>query len=355
MFAVAFDPDRLEVRGTPVPVLEGVAADPAALTGGGQFAVSKSGTLVYLSGKFSIAGQTMQWSDATGQTKPLVSQPGTYSAPRLSPDGQRLAYTAAGSKGTDVWVYDLGRGTPRQITFTGPGGRELAWAPDSKHLVFGDGTALWWIRADGSGQPQKILDQGNNPRPGFFTADGRLVYAPSPSAGLPDVWTLPIDLSDAEHPKPGKAEPFLADPQIVEVDPAFSPDGKFIAYSSNESGTEEIYVRPFPGPGGKWKISTAGGKFPVFARAARELFFLGGDDRIWVADYTIQDGAFSASQPRVWSPVKIARDGVRQNFDISADGKRAVVFPAAVETKQEGNLHATFLFNFFDEVRRRVP
>ena len=296
MFAVAFDPDRLEVRGTPVPVLEGVAADPAALTGGGQFAVSKSGTLVYLSGKFSIAGQTMQWLDATGQTKPLVSQPGTYSAPRLSPDGQRLAYTAAGSKGTDVWVYDVGRGTPTQITFTGPGGRELAWAPDSKHLVFGDGTALWWIRADGSGQPQKVLDQANNPRPGFFTADGRLVYAPSASGGLPDVWTLPIDLSDAEHPKPGKAEPFLADPQIVEVDPAFSPDGKFIAYASNESGPEEIYVRPFPGPGGKWKISTAGGKFPVFARAARELFFLGGDDRIWVADYTIQDGAFSAGQ-----------------------------------------------------------
>ena len=355
MFAIAFDPDRLEVRGTPVPVLEGVAADPSALTGGGQFAVSKSGTLVYLSGKFSIAGQTMKWLDATGQTKPLVSQPGTYSAPRLSPDGQRLAYTAAGSKGTDVWVYDVDRGTPTQITFMGPGGREVAWAPDSKHLVFGDGSALWWIRADGSGQPQKILDHANNPRPGFFAADGRLVYAPANSGGLPDTWTLPMDLSDAEHPKPGKAEPFLADdPQIVEVDPAFSPDGKFIAYASNESGSEEIYVRPFPGPGGKWKISTAGGKFPVFARATRELFFLGGDDRIWVADYTIQDGAFNAGQARAWSPTKVARDGVRQNFDISADGKRAVVFPAPVVEKQEGNLHATFLFNFFDEVRRRV-
>ena len=119
----------------------------------------------------------------------------------------------------------------------------------------------------------------------------------------------------------------------MEVDPAFSPDGKFIAYASSESGPEEIYVRPFPGSGGKWKISNAGGKFPVFARATRELFFLGGDDRIWVADYTIQDRAFSAGKPRVWSPTKVAR-AVRQNFDISADGKRAVVFPAAAETKQ---------------------
>jgi serine/threonine-protein kinase len=213
---------------------------------------------------------------------------------------------------------------------------------------------LWWIRGDGSGEPRKILD-ALNPRPTFFAADGRLVYSYAGEGGLPDIWTVPIDISDPERPKPGKAEPFLADPGIVEVDPALSPDGKFIAYASNESGPEEIYVRPFPGPGGKWKISTNGGKFPVFARSTRQLFFLGGDDRIWVADYTIQDGAFSASPARAWSPAKIFRDGVRQNFDISADGKRAVVFPAPVAEAQAGNLHATFLFNFFDEVRRRIP
>jgi Tol biopolymer transport system component len=354
LFGVAFNPSRLEVSGTPVPLVEGVAADDT-VNAGGQFDASDSGTLVYLSGKLNNSARTMQWLDAAGQTKSLVSQPGAYSAPRLSPDGKRLAYTAAGSKGVDVWVYDLDRGTPAQITFTGPGAREVAWAPDSKHLVFGDGSALWWIRADGSGQPRKILDHANNPRPTFFSSDGRLAYAPAGGGNLPDVWTLPVDLSDAEHPKPGKAEPFLADPQIAEVDPAFSPDGKFIAYASNESGAEEIFVRPFPGPGGKWKISDQGGKFPVFARATRELFFLGGDDRIWVADYTIQDGAFNAGQPRVWSPAKITRDGVRQNFDISADGKRAVVFPAPVAEKQEGDLHAMFLFNFFDYVRRTVP
>jgi serine/threonine-protein kinase len=114
-------------------------------------------------------------------------------------------------------------------------------------------------------------------------------------------------------------------------------------------------VRPFPGPGGKWKISTAGGKFPAWSRATRELFFLGGDDRIWVASYTIEGDSFSAGRPRPWSPTQVLRDGVRQNFDVSADGKRVVIFPRPATEQVEGSLHVTFLLNFFDEVRRRIP
>jgi serine/threonine-protein kinase len=270
----------------------------------------------------------------------------------LSPDGKKLAYTAAGNKGSDVWVYDLGRDTPTQLTFSAPGAFELAWPPDSKHLVFEDGTALWWIRSDGSGQPVQIADKLANPRPSSFAPDGRLAF--SPSTGLPDIWTLPLDLSNTERPKPGKAEPFLKDPQIVEVDPAFSPDGKFLAYASNESGAEEVFVRPFPGPG-KWKISTAGGKFPAFSRTSHELFFLGSEDRIMVVSYSTTGDSFTAGKPRVWSPTQIRRNGVVQNFDISADGKRAVIFPRPAAQEGQGNLHTTFLLNFFDEVRRRIP
>jgi serine/threonine-protein kinase len=164
---------------------------------------------------------------------------------------------------------------------------------------------------------------------------------------------MPLDLSDPERPKPGKAEPFLVEPQIVEVDPAFSPDGTFLAYASNESGPNEVFVRPFPGPGGKWKISTAGGKFPAWSRTTRELFFLGGDDRIMVVSYATEGNSFSAGRPRPWSPTQVRRDGVRQNFDVSADGKR--VFPRPAAEQAEGSLHAAFLLNFFDEVRRRIP
>jgi Tol biopolymer transport system component/predicted Ser/Thr protein kinase len=353
LYGVAFDPADLEVRGTPTPLLEDIAAGSNFAGGGGQFDFSDTGTFVYLSGKGENAAYPILWLDAAGRTTPLIAQSGSYGVPRLSPDGTRLAYTAAGNNVIDVWVYDLGRETPTQLTFTSPGLREIAWAPDSKHLVFGDGKGLSWIRADGSSQPQRLLEAADNPRPSSFRADGRLAYSPSPGA-LPDIWTLAVDVSDPERPKPGKPEPFLTDPRIVEVDPAFSPDGKFLAYASTESGPNEVYVQPFPKTGGKWKVSTAGGKFPAWSRTTRELFFLGGDDRIMVVNYTIEGNSFIRGTPRAWSSTQVFRDGVRQNFDVSPDGKRVVIFPKPME-KTDGSLHATFMLNFFDEVRRRIP
>ena len=354
LFAVPFDPTRLETRGTPTPLLNEVG-DTGLLEGGAQFTFSTNGTFVYLERRTGTTNlHPISWLSASGQLTPLLAQPGAYTTPRLSPDGSRLAYSAAASKGGDLWIYDLQRGAPTQLTFTGPGFREVAWAPDSRHLVYGDGASLWWIRADGSGQPQRILEKASNPRPSSFSPDGRLVYSPFGTQGLPDIWTLPVDLRDPEHPKPGKAEPFLSEP-AVEVDPAFSPDGKFIAYASTELGPNEVFVRPFPGPGGKWKVSTTGGKFPAWAATTRELFFVGGDDRILVASYTINGDSFVASPPRPFAPTQVLRDGVRQNFDVTPDGKRVVVFPRPMETSSEGPLHATFLLNFFDEVRRRVP
>jgi Tol biopolymer transport system component len=353
LFGVPFDPKRLEVRGTPAPLLNGVGST-SLLDGGAQFAFSTNGTFVYLDRATGANAYPISWLNSSGQMAPLIAQPNVYVAPRLSPDGSRLAYTAAGGKGGDVWVYDLRRNTPTQLTFRGPGLNELAWALDSKHLVFGDGESLWWIRADGSGEPQRILEKAANPRPASFSPDGRLVYSRFGIQGLPDLWTLPLDLRDPEHPKPGKPEPFLSEP-LVEVDPAFSPDGKFVAYSSNELGPNEVFVHSFPGPAGKWKVSTAGGKFPAWSRTTQELFFLGGDDRIMVANYSLDGGSFAAGTPRPWAATQVLRDGVRQNFDVAPDGKRVVVFPRPTETRPEGSLHATFLLNFFDEIRRRVP
>jgi serine/threonine-protein kinase len=266
-----------------------------------------------------------------------------------------LAYIASGGKGFDVWIYDLKRGIPTQLTFHGKANVELAWARDSKHVVYGSGEALWWSRADGSGQAQLLLDKTETPRPWSFAPDGRLVFS-SNAKGLPDIWTLPLDLSDPEHPKPGKAEPFLVEPGIVEVDPAFSPDGKFIAYASNESSAaNDVFVRPFPGPGGMWKVSVAGGKFPAWSPKTNELLFLGSDNRIMAASYTTQGESFSAGIPRVWTPASVRRIGVQQSFDVSPDGKSVAVFPAPVLEETGGSLHATFLLNFFDELRRRAP
>ena len=353
LYGVSFDPERLEIRGTPVPLVNDVGRS-SVIDGSGQLSFSNTGTFAYLPGRQIDTAYPIAWLTPAGPTIPIVTQPSMYGAPRLSPDGSRLAYSALGNRGGDVWVYDLQRNTPTQLTFTGGGLRELAWAPDSKHLVIGDGDSLLWIRADGSGEPQRLLDKSRTPRPGNFSPDGRLVFSPFGAQGLPDVWTLPVDFSDPEHPKPGKPEPFLTEP-YVEVDPAFSPDGKFVAYASSESGPNEVFVRSFPGPGGKWKVSTGGGKFPAWSPKTHELLFLGGEDRIMVASYTTTGDSFAAGVPRPWSSTQVLRDGVRQNFDIAPDGKRVVMFPRPMEAKAEGTLHANFLLNFFDDVRRRVP
>ena len=244
--------------------------------------------------------------DSAGKLTPVVAEPGAYGSPRISPDGKLLAYTSAANGGSeessDLWIYDLARGMPRQLSFNGEVLDEVAWARDSKHLAYHDGKSLWWIRADGAGQKQLLLDGKElgpapmGPRP-FSFGPSRLAFAPAPGA-LPDIWTLPVDVSDPERPKPGKPEVFLAGPG-VDVDPAFSPDGKFLAYVSGSP--TEIFVRPFPGPGGMWKVSTAGGQFPIWPPATQEIFYLAPNDHLMVASYSIQGDSFSAGVPRVWS------------------------------------------------------
>jgi len=361
LFAVAFDPDRLETRGSAVPLLDDLAADSAQ--GGGQFDWARNGSLVYVSGKTADSSYPIVWMDSSGKTAPLLAKPNVYGAPRFSPDGKRLAFTAPSPKGIDVWVYDWERDTPTQLTFNGPGNIEMAWTPDGKHIIYGStsGTAgeLWWIRSDGSGEPQKLLEQKNvgiGLRAQSFTPDGRRLAFDENLSGVADVnmYTLPLDVSDPDHPKPGKPEPFLVTP-AREVDSAFSPDGHWMAYASNESGVDDVFVRPFPGPGGKWRISTGGGKYPTWSRNGRELFFLSADEHIMVTEYTAKGDSFSSGRPRVWSDRQVLRPTFIRALDLHPDGKRFAVFERPAEEKASGNLHVTFLLNFTDELRRRVP
>ncbi len=358
LFAVAFDPRSLELLGTARPILSDVGASTDMQFGGGQFAVSGTGTLVYLSGSAEGRTHTISWLDAAGRLTPLVAEPGVYGAPRLSPDGRQLAYISSVNGAYDVWVQELAGGTPRQLTFLGKVSSELAWAPDSQHLAYSDGKALWWIRADGNGEARLLKGDLANPRPNSFAPfmgkQARLLFVRA-QKGLPDLLTLPIDLTDPERPRAGDPEPFLTEGATVEVDGAFSPDGKFIAYSSNEQGAEQVFVRPFPGPGGLWKVSTNGGVFPAWSPTTKELLYLGGDDTIMAASYTIQGDSFSVGAPHQWSSRQVWRDSVRQNFDVWRDGKRVVMFPLPVVEDAGGSLHATFLLNFFDQLRRRDP
>jgi serine/threonine-protein kinase len=360
LFGVPFDPVRLEMHGTPAPVIEDVAADVG--TAGGQFDISQNGTLVYLAGKTAAQKWTAVWLDSSGKTQPLLDKPGSYFTPRISPDGQRVALSVSSGKGEDLYVYDPKNDTMTRLTFKEAGSNFPVWSPDGKHIAYrslaGGIYRIDWIRSDGGGEPQTLLEGKNDMRTFSFTPDGkRLAYFEiAPDTGA-DLWTLPIDISDPEHPKPGTAEVFLRTPAI-EQQPEFSPDGHWIAYLSNESGRTEIYVRPFPGPGGKWQVSIDGGQDAMWSRTGHELFFEAPnpDNRIMVVDYTIKGDSFSTvGKPRVWSETKVYGPTFVHK-DLAPDGKRFVTFQrpeAAVESK--GNLHLTFLLNYFDELRRRVP
>jgi Tol biopolymer transport system component len=356
LLGVPFDLDRLEVRGTPSPLLEDVAGDPTSA--GGQFDVSRNGTFVYLGGKSSAEGWPLVWLDSTGKTEPLLASPGAYFTPRLSPDGKRLAVSVSANA---IGVYDSQRDTMTPLTFKPQFILSPVWTPDGKHIAFavtaGAIPTLQWIRSDGAGEAQPLLESKTELRPYSFSPDGkRLAFADSSSETGFDLWTLPLDLSDPEHPKAGKPELFLRT-MADEFEPAFSPDGRWIAYRSTAAGVNEIYVQPFPGPGGKWLISNGGGKHPVWSRNGRELFYQAPDYRIMVATYSAKGDSFAPDKARPWAQTQILEpNALNWNLDLAPDGKRFVVAPRREATGgQKGSVHVTVLLNFFDELRRRVP
>jgi serine/threonine-protein kinase len=350
LFGVRFDLGRLEVRGTPVPLLEDVAAN--SLTGGGQFDFSSTGTFVYAAGKSAVQTWQITWLDSSGKMQPLILAPGAYANPRFSPDGRKLAFLGSDS---DIHVHDLERDTTTHLTFLG--GLALpVWTPDGRDIVFTTASGLFWIHSDGAGEPQRLLESPNLPRAYSFSPDGRrLAYLEtSPETGL-DIWTLPVDLSDPGHPKTGKPEPFLRTPADETV-PRFSPDGRWIAYRSNESGSPEIYVRPFsPASGGKWQISSGGGLYPCWSGNGRELFYETTDNRIMVVEYTVDGASFAPGKRRLWTDKELFYTGTT-NLDLAPDGKRFAVLASPEGTPGEkGNVHVIMLQNFFDELRRRIP
>jgi serine/threonine-protein kinase len=353
LYAVPFDPARLELRGVATPVIDDVAA--LSQFGGAHFSFSNDGTLVYLPGANLNSKWPVESMDESGHIETLISQSGLYTTPRFSPDGEKLAVSLIGSQGQDIYIYDRKRDSLSRLTTDGQQNVNPTWAPDGQHLVYSNGSALFWVRTDGAGQPQRLYAPGHTALPFSFSPDGRrLAYWEGNDLSSQDIWTLPLDLSDPEHPKPGRPELFLRT-AAADVEPAFSPDGRWIAYSSQQSGSMEVYVRPFRGAG-QWQISTAGGQVPMWSRTAHQLFYRGPDGRIMLVDYSTQADSFIPSKPRVWAHTPIFYPGIQFNVDIAPDGKHFAFFPnpnAAEDAK--GNVHAMFLLNFFDELRRRVP
>ena len=212
-----------------------------------------------------------------------------------------------------------------------------------------------WTRADGAGKPQPLTRSKNFQIPWSFTPDGtRLAFLEVATATAYDLWTVPPEREGAGL-RAGKPEVFLQT-SFDERHPSFSPNGRWLAYSSNESGIFQVYVRAFPDTGGKWQISNNGGVYPVWSRNERELFFRTEDNRMMVATYTVKGDVFVVDKPRVWSDKRLADVGLLANYDLAPDGKRiAALMPVEAPEEQQAQSHVVFLMNFFDELRRIAP
>jgi serine/threonine-protein kinase len=348
LFAVPFDAKRLEVTGAEVPVVEGVTT--FATVGFADYGFANSGLLVYAGGGEQQLATTLEWVDRKGGRQAVSAPPQVYRAVRLSPDGARAALVIGGTdvNAGDIWVYEFARGTLTKITFDGFNSAPL-WTPDGSRVTFrsvrNGKNGIYWVPVDGSAQPELLLATDGYANPTSWSPDGKtLLFVQNESQATGGFHLSTIAAPGSEGSK--QPREFLRT-QFSQNSGRFSPDGKWVAYSSNESGQSHVYVRPFPGPGGMVQVSTApGAAGPEWSRNGKELFYRSlSDGQLWVVD--VQAGAtFQAGTPRAL----FKEPGI---FDISPDGQRILL--VKVPQTGSGGVKIEAVVDWFEELRRRAP
>jgi Tol biopolymer transport system component len=346
LMAVPFDLQGLAVTGAAVPVVEGVLQFRSS--GAAQYSLSASGSLAYVPGAIQADQRRMVWVTRNGTEQPSTAPAHAYRGPRLSPSGQQIA-VAIEEQEAQVWLYDLSRETLTRLTFEGNVNVNPVWTRDGKRITFTSNKEgpqnLYWQLADGSGGLERLTTSESVNTPSSWSPDGQLLafWEVNATTGW-DIWVL--------RPSDRKAQPFLRTPFNESV-PRFSPDGRWLAYISDESGRYEIYVQPYPGPGGKWQISTEGGTEPVWNPNGRELFYRSGD-KMMAVDIATQQG-FSAGKPRVLFEGRYEpTPATFPNYDVSPDGQRFLMLKPA-EASEAAPTQINVVLNWFEELKRRVP
>jgi Tol biopolymer transport system component len=273
----------------------------------------------------------------------------------MSPDGKRLALSVLRDNNWDVWVYNLEREVSTRLTFHDGYDADQIWSPDGTHIYFTsdrDGAAMpYRKRADGSGEAERLTDSEIEFYPLSASPDGTALIGETNNDGI-DITVLQLD----QH---GDPEPFVATP-FSDRDPAFSPDGRWVAYSSDESGISEVYVRPFPASGGRWQVSDGGGRFPTWSADGRELFYR-TDEGVMVAAVETAGDTFRVGKARPLFDGSF-RGGmygitvfgyIFRDFDVAPDGDLFVMFPD--DEDRAAKTHVTVVFNWLDELERMLP
>ena len=367
LVATPFDPSSGSLDQPPVALPEHIET---SRFGGAYFAfAAAAGTLVYVPASTTAADRTLLRVDREGRVAPLIDAHAGYEYPAFSPDGRQVAVMIASETGSDIWIIDLERATRTRFTSGGTTAFPV-WAPDGSRLTF-QSTApgpwnLFWKPLDGSTDAQPLLKvedsshvrssavigqdllpgtlptlSGAGPQfPTSWSPDGStLAFHERKPNGDRDIWVV----SPGNDPVPFLLTPF------DERSPRFSPDGKWLAYVSDESGRNDVYVQPFPGPGPKWLVSTDGGTDPVWSRDARELFYRRDDEMMVVS--VVPKSAFSASRPQRLFEIRVDVSDDGPNYDVSRDGKWFVM-PRGAQGRIPGELH--LVLNWFGEVTART-
>ena len=349
LWAAAFDLDRLDVQGSPVPIVEGIRSDTWVPGRAVQMAFATTGALAYVPGTVSEQ-RSLVWVDRQGREQPLGADPRAYANPRVSPDGTRIAVTMRDA-GRDVWIWDVGRRTLKQLTSDPAPNYLAAWFPDSKRLAFsaeiGDVSQIHWQAADGSGIAQALTQGPRHAFPNAISRDGS-------SLVLMDVLRQPFESDIGVLQLQNHARRILRKTPEIERNAAISPDGRWLAYESDRSGRFEIWVRPFPNvEDAEYKITTDGGTTPVWAHSGRELFYWKQSGAmVSIMAVPISPGqAFEFGAAHQIAQGGYARPVFDTQYDVAPDGRFVLMKPVGRPPRDE----IVIVLNWFEELKRLVP
>jgi len=317
LLAQRFNLKALKVEGDPVPMFERVQSDPQF--GRANYSVSQTGGLVFVNGP-SAAEARVNWVSPDGRELGPVGGAGNWSSVRISPDGKWLAATLDPGN-ADIWLLSLTREMRSRLTFDASPDTGPVWSPDSKRIAFTRMKAgkynLMVRNADGSGSEETWLESAEPIQVSDWSRDGRYIsYIVTVAGQATNLWVLPT--AGERKPIQYQATPFS------EADAMFSPDGRWLIYDSNSSGSTEIYAAPFPGPGGRFQVSSGGGDWPRWTRDGKHVLYSNGDD-YYIADVTYDAVTFQVTQTRKLFTMASVGSGSSYSYDVAPDGRIIMV------------------------------